>query len=86
MDNWHIGTNADGETEYTKRIELCSACTLEMFNEISSTKQFSKSGQVLKLDTQHHRVALNNNGTCTVEQFGNRDQAERTYNTIRCTI
>ena len=86
MDNWHESINDDGETEYIKRIELYGSCTLEMFDAISSTKQYSKSGQVLKLDTQHHRVALNDNGACTVEQFGSRAQAERVYNTIRSTI
>lgn len=85
-NNWHEGINDDGETEYIKRIKLYGSCTLEMFDEISSTKQFSKNGQVLKLDAQHHKVALNNNGTCTVEQFGNLEAAERTYNTIRSTI
>ncbi len=81
-----IYNNGKVEELEVGRIKLYSACTREMFNAISSTKQYSKSGQVLKLDTQHHKVALNDNGTCTVEQFGNREQATRTYNTIRSTI
>ena len=86
MDNWHIGINQDGETEFTRRIDLYGSCTIGAFDKISSTKRFSKNGQVLKLDSINHKVALNNNGTCTIEQFGSLEIATRAYNTIRSTI
>lgn len=66
--------------------KLYAHCTVEMFNTIKATKGHSKNGKMLIIDARNHTVALNDNGTCTVEQFGSLEIAKNKFNEMRSTL
>ena len=63
--------------------KLYTASTVSMFNSIPWTVRLTCNGKILVLDTKHHRVALNDNGTCTVEQFGSLKAASDKFKDMR---
>lgn len=68
------------------RIKLSSHCTVAAFRAIRPTKSHHKNGKTLIVDILSHRVALNNNGHCTVEQFGSLAIAKEKFNLIRSQL
>ncbi len=65
---------------------LYTHCTRTMFFAIKATETYEVEGKTLILDAKNHRVALNDNGVCTVEQFGNLEIAENKFNQIKETL
>ncbi len=62
---------------------LYTHCTRTMFFAIPITEVHEVEGKTLILDAKDHRVALNDNGVCTVEQFGNLQIAIDKFNQIK---
>jgi len=65
---------------------LYTHCTRTMFFAIPATEVHEVAGKTLILDAEDHVVALNDNGVCTVEQFGNLGIAENKFKQIKETL
>ena len=63
--------------------KLYTHCTRDTFNAMNASDSFHHAGKVLIIDHVNHKVALNDNGTCTVEQFGSKTIAEAKFNQIK---
>lgn len=65
---------------------LYSHCSRTEFFSIQATEVYEVESKTLVLDAKDHRVALNDNGVCTVEQFGNLGIAKDKFNKIKDTL
>ena len=81
-DKWIKTVNDDGETEFRPVKNLIGRCTVEAFNSSHVSKNFRKGKRSVKIDGRNHRVLLNDDGECSVEQFGTIGQANRRYKRI----
>jgi len=61
---------------------LCAYINLENFNAATFAKTRKKRGRILKLDARNHKVLYNDNGECSVEQFGSLPIAVAKYKEI----
>lgn len=65
---------------------LCAYITLAGFKAAQYSHSTRKAKRIIKLDSQNNTVLYNDNGRCSVEQFGSLPVAVAKYKEIKACI